>query len=72
VSKLVDPARTSADVVAFLLWEILRGRTFSVIDPTRAANLKMSVTVAHYVSENVEVNGSSNTCVISLLLFRLS
>jgi hypothetical protein len=54
-SKLPEPARTSADVIAFLLWEILRGRSFAPIDATRAASLKMSITVAHHVSENVEV-----------------
>ncbi len=54
-TKLADPARTSAEVVAFLLWEILRGRQFSVIEPARAASLKMSITVAHHVSENVDV-----------------
>ncbi len=55
LAKLNEPVRTTAEVMAFLLWEILRGRSFAAIDAVRAQQLKMNLTVAHHVSESVEM-----------------
>ena len=52
---LPEACRTSAEVLAFILWEILIGRRFSVIEAQRAAQLRMNLTIAHHISENVEM-----------------
>lgn len=50
--RVVEPgARTALDVAAFILWICLTGKEFVAIDPTRAAFLKLSVSVTHCVSE---------------------
>ncbi len=54
-TRLSDPGRTTAEVIAFLLWEILRGRSFAAVDAARAQQLKMNLTVAHHVSEGLEM-----------------
>ena len=54
-TRLPESCRVAADVLAWILWEILRGRRFAAIDASQAQRLKLNVTVAHHVTENVEM-----------------
>lgn len=50
--RVVEPASATFDVASFVLWSMLANRPFQAIDPTKATSLKITITVAHCMTEH--------------------
>ncbi len=74
--RCTDPARTTLEVTAFVVWQCLMGRPFTSMDAGKASHLKVSISVTHAITEHVDMlNGwlkTSDAARLSDLVARLA
>jgi hypothetical protein len=72
IVRPVESVRTTLDVVGFIMWNCICDRDFVVVDAARASHLKLSVSVAHCITEHLEMlNGWRSTIRFQGIMLQL-